>query len=246
MQFVRGFFGFGGSSGGAADDGDDDEPPTPRAIPLAVLRRLASSGGGGGAVDPPSAPPRSAAVEAVLLRATTERTAEALRTAVANAQPGDEETLHQALERIIALAEEQGGEDVQMTEEIRLTLQNAYARNPFADAELFESLLFDMPGNFLGRITYDVMSDPVMCSDGQTYERAAIVKWFNDGHTTSPITREELETLPSGELRMTPNVGLRGVIAEWEWGRGLIVENPRAAQVGLGRHAGKVYTSTMR
>jgi len=122
MQFVRGFFGFGGSSGGAAGDDDDDEPPTPRAIPLTVLRRLASSGGG--AVDPPSAP-RSAAVEEVLLRATTERTAEALRTAVANAQPGDEETLHQALERIIALGEEQGGEDVEMTEEMRLTLQRA-------------------------------------------------------------------------------------------------------------------------
>ena len=91
------------------------------------------------------------------------------------------------------------------------------------------------------------------------YERAGVVRDAahevqaprRPGHRHRSI---EVERIAYGPRDLVLPLGshpertheLRGVIAEWEWGRGLVVENPRAAQVGLGRHAGKVYTSTMR
>ena len=38
-----------------------------------------------------------------------------------------------------------------------------------------------------------VMVEPVLTCDGQTYERAAIAAWFVD-HDTSPMTGEPLQT----------------------------------------------------
>ena len=44
-------------------------------------------------------------------------------------------------------------------------------------------------------ITSDVMRDPVMTRDGQTYERKAIEAWFARGHRTSPATNKVLRSL---------------------------------------------------
>ncbi len=51
------------------------------------------------------------------------------------------------------------------------------------------------------------MRDPVLCSDGHTYERGAITAWLNN-HTTSPKTNEVLES-----KQLLPNFTLRSVIA---------------------------------
>ena len=37
------------------------------------------------------------------------------------------------------------------------------------------------------------MTDPVLATDGHTYERAAIIKWLNT-NATSPLTREDLKS----------------------------------------------------
>jgi hypothetical protein len=58
-------------------------------------------------------------------------------------------------------------------------------------------------------LTMEMMRDPVMTADGQTYERAAIEEWFALGKRTSPLTGEEL---PSTNL--LPNIALRKVIRE--------------------------------
>jgi hypothetical protein len=55
----------------------------------------------------------------------------------------------------------------------------------------------------------DVFVDPVMCSDGHTYERSAIEKWLQ-ANTTSPITSEGLD-----RSCMLPNITLRKAIDEW-------------------------------
>ena len=55
----------------------------------------------------------------------------------------------------------------------------------------------------------EVMRDPVMTVDGQTYERTEIEKWFALGNKTSPLTGEEL---PSTNL--LPNIALRKAIRE--------------------------------
>jgi hypothetical protein len=58
-------------------------------------------------------------------------------------------------------------------------------------------------------LTMEVMRDPVMTVDGQTYERMEIEKWFALGNRTSPLTGEEL---PSTNL--LPNIALRQAIRE--------------------------------
>ncbi|XP_014240372.1 WD repeat, SAM and U-box domain-containing protein 1-like [Cimex lectularius] len=44
------------------------------------------------------------------------------------------------------------------------------------------------PHEFLCPITHQIMQDPVVASDGFTYERSAIQSWFASGHCTSPMT----------------------------------------------------------
>ena len=54
-------------------------------------------------------------------------------------------------------------------------------------------------------ITHLVFSDPVVASDGHTYEREAITRWLRSS-TRSPITRERLT---STSVNLTPNMTLR-------------------------------------
>ncbi len=51
--------------------------------------------------------------------------------------------------------------------------------------------------------------DPVIGSDGITYERAAIEAWFAAGHNTSPLTRA-----PMTSRSLVPNIALRTLIQE--------------------------------
>ena len=62
--------------------------------------------------------------------------------------------------------------------------------------------------SFYCPITGDLMIDPVVDSEGNTYERIAIESWI-DGHKTSPITRNVI-TLE--DLR--PNRSLKNAIEE--------------------------------
>lgn len=59
-------------------------------------------------------------------------------------------------------------------------------------------------------ISFQLMYDPVIISSGQTYERACIEKWFNDGHHTCPKTQQKLL-----HLCLTPNYCVKGLIASW-------------------------------
>ena len=56
-----------------------------------------------------------------------------------------------------------------------------------------------------------MMTDPVICADGQTYERHAIEAWFARGMVTSPSTGA---ALPHPTL--TQNIGLRNATEEWQ------------------------------
>jgi hypothetical protein len=58
-------------------------------------------------------------------------------------------------------------------------------------------------------LTMEVMRDPVITADGQTYERTEIEKWFALGNRTSPLTGE---ALPSTNL--IPNIALRNAIQD--------------------------------
>ena len=58
-------------------------------------------------------------------------------------------------------------------------------------------------------ITYELMTDPVTAADGQTYERHAILQWFEKKGSvtpTSPSTNEPLK-----DTTLHPNIMLRSL-----------------------------------
>jgi hypothetical protein len=57
-------------------------------------------------------------------------------------------------------------------------------------------------------ISREVFRDPVMLRDGHTYERVDIQEWFDTGHTTSPITREEIS-----RPRFVPNIIVKKMVS---------------------------------
>merc|ERR1712193_108518 len=61
--------------------------------------------------------------------------------------------------------------------------------------------------SFFCPITWDVMPDPVVAVDGHTYELEAILQWLNQGHKTSPMTKEQLQS-----FLLVPNRSLRAQI----------------------------------
>lgn len=46
----------------------------------------------------------------------------------------------------------------------------------------------DVPMEWICPITSEILSDPVICEDGFTYERSAITTWFSRDKRTSPMT----------------------------------------------------------
>jgi hypothetical protein len=84
-------------------------------------------------------------------------------------------------------------------------LRTRVLASPAADAD--ET---DIPRSLLCPITLAVMTDPVLASDGHSYERASITTWLCTGRTTSPVTN-----LPLGNGSLVPNLALRGAIEEF-------------------------------
>ena len=66
------------------------------------------------------------------------------------------------------------------------------------------------PDSFCCPISREIMSDPVVTYDGQTYERKEIQEWFDRGNNTSPITNLQLKY-----LTLAPNHALRNAIQDW-------------------------------
>ncbi|MCO5600332.1 hypothetical protein L7F22_054442 [Adiantum nelumboides] len=66
------------------------------------------------------------------------------------------------------------------------------------------------PEEFRCPISLQLMSDPVIISSGQTYERVCIEKWFEEGHDTCPKTQQKL-----AHLDVTPNYCVKGLIMSW-------------------------------
>lgn len=67
----------------------------------------------------------------------------------------------------------------------------------------------DVPPEYICPITMEIMTDPVSCSDGHTYERKAIAQWFTQ-NVTSPKTG-----LPLPNKNLVPNHSLRALIRDF-------------------------------
>jgi hypothetical protein len=72
----------------------------------------------------------------------------------------------------------------------------------------------EAPDSFLCPVTHDLMEEPVVTSDGMTYEREAIEEWLRD-HDISPLTGERL-----AHTQLTPNLVLRSLIQEYREAQG--------------------------
>ena len=64
------------------------------------------------------------------------------------------------------------------------------------------------PKAFLCPITQDIMQDPVVATDGHTYERDAIERWLRKKQT-SPVTN-----LPLESAALLPNHAMKSLILE--------------------------------
>ncbi|KAK0158268.1 hypothetical protein PV328_009292 [Microctonus aethiopoides] len=71
----------------------------------------------------------------------------------------------------------------------------------------------EIPDDFLCPITHEIMHEPVICSDGFIYEKAAINEWFLCGKYTSPMTNESLN-----DTSITPAIALRNAICALIYG----------------------------
>lgn len=66
----------------------------------------------------------------------------------------------------------------------------------------------DTPDEFLCPINRDIMTDPVITSAGQTYERAAIEQWLAS-HNTDPLAHVSISST------LTPNIAVRQSIQKY-------------------------------
>jgi hypothetical protein len=78
----------------------------------------------------------------------------------------------------------------------------------------------NVPEGFICPLTQEIMSDPVIDPEGNSYERSAIEEWLNK-NKTSPITRSPLAI---GDL--IPNRALQTAIEEKCKELGIVVKKP--------------------
>lgn len=67
-----------------------------------------------------------------------------------------------------------------------------------------------IPADFCCPLSLELMTDPVIVSSGQTYERAFIRKWLDLGLTVCPKTRQSLV-----HTNLIPNYTVKALIANW-------------------------------
>ncbi|XP_046908819.2 WD repeat, SAM and U-box domain-containing protein 1 [Dermatophagoides farinae] len=93
----------------------------------------------------------------------------------------------------------------------KILRSSLFLKNPlWLNTDEMENERIHKPMEFCCPITKDVMNDPVVASDGHSYERLAMQKWITDGNVTSPLTNEILAS-----QILTPNYNLRSLIQKF-------------------------------
>ena len=84
-------------------------------------------------------------------------------------------------------------------------------RRPPVPVALPSRAAVPIPADFICPVNLTLMADPVVASDGHTYEREAIQEWLGTGSMLSPKTNE-----PLAHTHLTANHATHGAIAELE------------------------------
>lgn len=67
-----------------------------------------------------------------------------------------------------------------------------------------------IPADFCCPLSLELMADPVIMASGQTYERAFIKRWLDQGLTVCPKTHQTLS-----HTNLIPNYNVKALIANW-------------------------------
>ncbi|MCO5614388.1 hypothetical protein L7F22_068668 [Adiantum nelumboides] len=126
-------------------------------------------------------------------------------------------TLQLELQKDLTVAESEGREDnihelkklcaVLCSPEAAVDRRNLSISEPSSPRGVH---VWEVPSSFFCPITKDIMREPVMLEQGHTYEKAAILEWFQRGYRTCPDTGKELES-----LELIPNVTLQEAMDEY-------------------------------
>ncbi|CAJ1975162.1 unnamed protein product [Sphenostylis stenocarpa] len=81
-----------------------------------------------------------------------------------------------------------------------------------------EKLSCVVPRDFLCPISFEIMTDPVTISTGQTYNRTSIQKWLKSGNIKCPKTQESLVN-----TELLPNIALKKLIQQFCYDNGVAV-----------------------
>ena len=107
--------------------------------------------------------------------------------------------VNEAAEYLLLDSEKKNAEAQQVTNDVSLKKGDYLS-------EITHTHEFECP------ITMDIMEDPVIASDGFSYERSAIKDWLAQSDR-SPVTNKKLE-----HSMLTSNHALRIIINEWKAG----------------------------
>ena len=83
--------------------------------------------------------------------------------------------------------------------------------------------LVEIPNQFICPVSLDIMSDPIICSDGYTYERVSILALTN---SLSPMTRQ-----PIDKTILIPNLALKQLIEQYAQTNGFELKKSVKTQV---------------
>lgn len=84
------------------------------------------------------------------------------------------------------------------------------------------------PMEMICPISHEIMNDPVLCSDGQTYDRSSIEEWIRscNDDVKSPLTGKKLES-----INLVPNHALRSLIQSTSSSRQQSLQKDTVAEV---------------
>jgi hypothetical protein len=136
-----------------------------------------------------------------------------------------------ALEAALAMATAMGASDEAVTARVHLRLVELRTAATRRARRESVGLNVPLPADFTCPITYDKMKDPVVASDGHSYERSAIEEILRGPHPLSPLTRATLGTA------LVPNLNLRRRIEEHEAELDRMAEQMAARMAGVAAEA---------
>ena len=82
----------------------------------------------------------------------------------------------------------------------------------------------EIPNDFQCPITMDLMEEPVICEDGYTYERKAILEYLKQ-NTVSPITRQ-----PINKNKLIVNRNLKDAIERYKIDYSINIPNTKISR----------------